>query len=151
VPFFFVYPLAAFSFNVQFRIRCGFNRLLSLLPVFVFPFTRIRAMKIISRIIAIILFLAFFGLALKNTHLVTLNFFLGYQRTDPLAMILLVCFAVGALLGVLAMTPAVFRHRREAGRQRKALIALQKEREAALRAQNEPPAPDSINSAQYFP
>ena len=108
-------------------------------------------MKIISRVIAIILFLAFFGLALKNTHLVTLNFFLGYQRTDPLALILLVCFVVGALLGILAMTPSVFRHRREANRQRKALAALQKEREAELRAQTQPPLPDSVDSAQYFP
>ena len=108
-------------------------------------------MKIISRVIAIILFLAFFGLALKNTHLVTLNFFLGYQRTDPLALILLVCFVVGVLLGILAMTPSVFRHRREANRQRKALAALQKEREAELRAQTQPPLPDSVDSAQYFP
>lgn len=108
-------------------------------------------MKIVSRVIAIILFLAFFGLALKNTHLVTLNFFLGYQRTDPLALILLVCFVVGALLGILAMTPSVFRHRREANRQKKALAALQKEREAELRAQNQPPQPDSVDSAQYFP
>lgn len=110
-------------------------------------------MKILSRIIAIVLFLAFFGLALKNTHQVTLYFFLGYQRTDPLAMILLVVFAVGALFGVLAMTPAVFRHRREAGRLRKALAALRKEREAELRAQTEAPLPDSvnINAAQYFP
>jgi putative membrane protein len=108
-------------------------------------------MKIISRVIAIILFLAFFGLALKNTHLVTLNFFLGYQRSDPLALILLICFAAGALLGILAMTPSVFRNRREANRHRKALTALQKEREAELRAQTQPPLPDSIDSAQYFP
>jgi putative membrane protein len=108
-------------------------------------------MKVLSRVIAIILFLAFFGLALKNTHLVTLNFFLGYQRTDPLALILLVCFVAGALLGILAMTPSVFRHRREANRHRKALNAMQKEREAEIRAQTQPPMPDSIPSAQYFP
>ena len=108
-------------------------------------------MKILSRAIAIILFIAFFGLALRNTNLVTLHFFLGYERTDPLALILLVVFAAGALLGILAMTPSVFRHRREAGRQRKALAALQKEREAEIRAQTQPPLPDSIPSAQYFP
>ena len=108
-------------------------------------------MKVISRVIAIILFFAFFGLALKNTQPVTLNFFLGYQRADPLALILLVCFVAGALLGALSMTPSVFRHRREANRQKKALIALQKEREAELRARNQPPLPDRVNSAQYFP
>jgi putative membrane protein len=108
-------------------------------------------MKMISRVIAIILFLAFFGLALKNTHLVALNFFLGYQRTDPLALILLVCFAIGALLGIMAMTPSVFRHRREAARLRKALAALQKEREAELRAQTQPPLPDIVPGAHYFP
>ncbi|HEY4074069.1 MAG TPA: LapA family protein [Herbaspirillum sp.] len=108
-------------------------------------------MKVISRALAIILFFAFFGLALKNTHLVNLYFFLGYQRTDPLALILLVCFAAGALLGILAMTPSVFRHRREASRHRKALAAYHKEREAELRAQTQPPLPDSVDSTQYFP
>ena len=108
-------------------------------------------MKVLSRAIAIILFFAFFGLALKNTDLVKIRFFLGYERTDPLALILLVVFVAGALLGILAMTPSVFRHRREAGRQRKALTALQKEREAEIRAQTQPPLPDSIPSAQYFP
>jgi uncharacterized integral membrane protein len=108
-------------------------------------------MKVLSRVIAIILFLAFFGLALKNTHLVNLNFFFGYQRTDPLALVLLVCFVVGALLGILAMTPSVFRHRREANRHKKALTALQKEREAESRAKIQAPLPDSVTSTQYFP
>lgn len=104
-------------------------------------------MKIISRIVTLILFLAFFGLALKNTHLVQLNFFLGYQRTDPLALILLVCFAAGALLGILAMTPSVFRHRREASRLKKAAL----QREAEARASVQQPQPDSVHSTPYLP
>jgi len=64
-------------------------------------------MKIVSRLIAAILFIFFFFFALKNTQEVTLHFFLGYERTDPLVLILLVTFVGGAILGVLAMTPIV--------------------------------------------
>jgi len=101
-------------------------------------------MKIVSRLIAAILFILFFFFALKNTQEITLHFFLGYERTDPLVLVLLVCFVVGVVLGVLAMTPIVFRHRREASRHKKALTALQVEREAQQRAQAQPPQPDSV-------
>ena len=107
-------------------------------------------MKIISRLIAAILFVLFFFFALKNTQEITLHFFLGYERTDPLVLVLLVCFVGGAVLGVLAMTPLVFRHRREASKQRKSLSMLQKEREAQLLAQTQQPQPDSVVPPQHL-
>jgi len=88
--------------------------------------------------------------ALKNTQEVTLHFFLGYERTDPLVLILLVTFVGGAILGVLAMTPIVFRHRREASRQKKATNALLKERENEQLAQTQPPQPDSVVTPQHL-
>ena len=64
-------------------------------------------MKIIFRIVAAILFVIFFGFALKNTQEVALQFFLGYEIRGPLVLLLLGFFAAGAALGVLAMTPTV--------------------------------------------
>jgi putative membrane protein len=102
-------------------------------------------MKILSRIAAVILFIAFFWFALKNTDEVTLHFF-RYDIRQPLALLLLAFFAVGAVLGVLAMTPTVFRHRRELSRTRKAVTTLQKEGEAQQIARNSPPPPDSVDN-----
>lgn len=100
-------------------------------------------MKIITRVLAAILFIGFFFFALKNTQEVTLRFFLGYERTDPLVTVILVCFVVGAILGVLAMTPAVFRHRREAMRHKRTIAAMQRELDELQRG-SQPPQPDTI-------
>jgi putative membrane protein len=106
-------------------------------------------MKIVSRLIAAILFILFFFFALKNTQEITLHFFLGYERTDPLVLVLAVCFVGGVVLGVLAMTPIVFRHRREVSRHKKAANLLQKEREVEQRAQQSP-QPDSVVPPQHL-
>lgn len=102
-------------------------------------------MKIIFRIVAAILFIVFFGFALKNTQETALNFFLGYEIRAPLVMLLLAFFAGGAVLGVLAMMPTLFRHRRELGKHRKAIEAMQKEQEAQRQARMQPPQPDSVS------
>src|SRR5438128_7299281 len=107
MPFFFTYNFAS-------------NKLISL---------GTRVMKFISRAIAILLFLVFFGFALKNTQEVTLSFFLNYEIRGPLVLMLLGFFASGAILGVLAMTPALFRHRRNASKSHKALTSMQREQE----------------------
>lgn len=101
-------------------------------------------MKLIFRLIAAILFIVFFGFALKNTQEVALRFFLDYELRGPLVLLLLGFFAGGAVLGVLAMTPTVFRHRRELSRQKKTLGLMQKEHEATQRSIVQPPQPDSI-------
>lgn len=80
-------------------------------------------MTLISRIIAVLLFILFFSFALKNTHEVALHLFLQYELRGPLVLMLLGFFLVGALLGILAMTPTVFRHRREAMKYKQELDA----------------------------
>ncbi len=100
-------------------------------------------MKVITRLIAAILFIGFFFFALKNTQEITLHFFLGYERTDPLVTVILVCFVVGVILGVLAMTPAVFRHRREAMRHKRTIATIQKQLDD-LQAGPQQPQPDAI-------
>lgn len=93
-------------------------------------------MKIISRLIAVILFVAFFFFALKNTQEVTLHFFLGYERTDPLVLIILLCFLVGLALGIIAMVPVIFRYRKTASRQKRAMQTMQTELDTLRSANN---------------
>ncbi|AMP01594.1 lipopolysaccharide assembly LapA domain-containing protein [Collimonas sp. NPDC087041] len=103
-------------------------------------------MKIISRILSILLFIVFFGFALQNKSNVELQFFPGLTMTGPLVLFLLGFFVFGAILGVLAMAPSVFRHRRNASKNKKALTTMQKEQEAQRLAQTQAPQPDSIKN-----
>jgi uncharacterized integral membrane protein len=101
-------------------------------------------MKFISRVIWVILFALFFGFALKNTQEATLRFFWGYEKQAPLVLLLLLFFIAGAVLGVLAMTPTVFRHRRSLSAHKKTIDMMKKEQEAQQLARTQPPQPDSI-------
>jgi len=101
-------------------------------------------MKIVFRIVAFLLFAVFFGFAIKNTQEATLHFFLGYAIQTPLVIMLLVFFAAGAVFGILAMTPTLFRHRRDLGRNQKTLHALQKDIAAQQAARAQPPQPDAM-------
>ncbi|RJF99954.1 LapA family protein [Noviherbaspirillum saxi] len=101
-------------------------------------------MKILFRIVAAILFVVFFGFALKNTQEVALRFFFDYEMRGPLVMLLLAFFAGGASLGILAMLPTVFRHRRELARHRKTITTMEHEQVVQQRARAQPPQPDSV-------
>jgi len=101
-------------------------------------------MKIIVRLFALLLFAIFFGFALKNTDEVVLHLFWNAQTKSPLILLLLAFFVAGAVLGVLAMSGTVLRHRRELTRYKKWLADQQKEAEAALLARSQAPAPDSV-------
>lgn len=101
-------------------------------------------MKMIFRIVAAILFIVFFGFALKNTQEVALRFFFDYEMRGPLVLLLLAFFVCGTALGILAMAPTVFRYRREVSQTKKSLSAMEKEREAQRLARIQPPQPDSV-------
>jgi len=101
-------------------------------------------MKIITRLVAAILFIVFFGFALKNTQESAIKFFWDYEIRGPLILLLLGFFAAGAALGVLAMTPMAFRHRRELTRKRKLISSMQEEHEAEQRARTQPPQADGV-------
>lgn len=101
-------------------------------------------MKYVFRIVAAILFVVFFGFALKNTQEVALRFFFDYEVSAPLVLLLLAFFVCGAALGILAMIPTVFRHRRDLSRHRKTIAAMEKENEAQRRARMQPPQPDGV-------
>ena len=101
-------------------------------------------MKIISRILAVILFVFFFGFALKNTDSVTLRFFWGYEFPGPLVLMLLIFFVAGIVLGIFAMLPTLFRHIRDLSRYKKALAAKEQELAALQNEMRRPPQLDSV-------
>jgi len=103
-------------------------------------------MKFVSTIVGCVLFILFFGFALKNTQEVDLNFFLDYELRGPLVLMLLAFFIAGAALGILALTPTVFRQRRERSQHRNTIQALQSAAGTGVAAPA-PPQPDSVNPA----
>jgi uncharacterized integral membrane protein len=78
-------------------------------------------MRILAWTLRIILFLALFLLALKNTDTVSLRLYFEQVWQAPLILVLLVFFAAGAVVGVLATLATVFRQRREIARLRREL------------------------------
>ena len=100
-------------------------------------------MKFVSTIAGIILFVLFFGFALKNTQEVELHLFLGYVMRGPLVLMLLAFFIAGAALGILALTPTVFRQRRQTSQHKNTIQALQSA--AGTGVANLQPQPDAVN------
>lgn len=103
-------------------------------------------MKILFRIVAAILFIVFFGFALKNTHEVALHFFFDYEVRAPLILLLLAFFIGGTVLGILAMIPTVFRHRRDLSKHKKTIASMERDQEAQRLARIQPPQPDEAVS-----
>lgn len=99
-------------------------------------------MKIIFRLVAFLLFVIFFGFALKNTEEVVLHLYWNAQTKSPLILLLLAFFVVGAVMGVLAMTSTVLRYKRELANQKKLLARLQKETDAEATSKTNPPMTD---------
>lgn len=62
------------------------------------------------------IFFTLFAFALNNQQDVTVHFFFGTQWRTSLVMLVLVAFAAGLALGVLAMVPRWWRHRLAARR-----------------------------------
>lgn len=72
-------------------------------------------MRVLSWFVRLVLFSLLVGLALNNLEPATLHLLFGAQWRAPMIVIVLVVFALGAALGVVAMLPSWVRHRR-AGR-----------------------------------
>jgi len=70
-------------------------------------------MRIIVLVLKIALFLLLLGFAAKNMDSVAVRYFLGLEWQAPLAFVLLVFFAAGALAGLLANLRIVVQQRRE--------------------------------------
>lgn len=66
--------------------------------------------------VKLLVFLLVLGFALKNSHTVIFNSYLGYVWQAPLIIMLGLAFVLGTLTGVLALLPTLFRLRRELAR-----------------------------------
>lgn len=84
-------------------------------------------MRVLAWTLRVILFLALFLLALKNTDTVSLRLYFDQVWQAPLILVLLVFFAAGAALGVLATLATVFRQRREIARLQRELRSRARE------------------------
>lgn len=96
-------------------------------------------MRILSWLFKLVLFLVMMGFALSNTETATLRFFgiPEFEWRAPMVVFLLLFFAAGALIGVIATMPLVLRQRRNIGRLKRSAADGAK---AAARPA-EPPAP----------
>ncbi|AYH45157.1 LapA family protein [Azoarcus sp. DN11] len=89
----------------------------------------------------LLLFFLLFGFAVKNDHLVSLQFFFGSVWQLPLVFVILVAFTAGALLGVTATFGSLLRQRREISRLRRQLLRIERDRPASPSV-TAPPAPE---------
>ena len=93
-------------------------------------------MRFFLWILKVALFLLVLSFAVKNTDMVAVRYYLGYQWEAPLVLVLLVFFCLGVLVGIAASLSQMLR-------QRRALAALRRELSARNRAADAsaPPTP----------
>ena len=70
-------------------------------------------MRALWLILKIALFLLVLTFAVRNTDLVTIRYFLGWEWQSPLVFVMLIAVCAGIALGLLAALPKLFRQRRE--------------------------------------
>src|SRR5262245_5826338 len=69
-------------------------------------------MRALVWLIRAALFVLLFAFALSNRHEVYVNGFLGREWRGPMVFVVLAAFGIGIVVGVLAMLPSWWRHRR---------------------------------------
>ena len=79
-----------------------------------------KMIRYLSWVLRIALFLLLLGFAVKNSELVMLRYYLGYEWQAPLVLIILIFTLVGVVIGVAANLGFVFKQKRE-------ILALKKE------------------------
>ena len=72
-------------------------------------------MRYLNWIFRVVIFLVLLGFAVKNDQPITLHYFFGYEWQSSLVLVLLIFFAAGAVVGVVAMLANVLQQRREIG------------------------------------
>jgi uncharacterized integral membrane protein len=79
-------------------------------------------MRTLILAIKLALFFVVITFAVKNTDMVTVRYFLGWEWQSPLIFVMLIAFCAGIALGLLAALPKLFRQRRE-------ITSIKRERE----------------------
>jgi lipopolysaccharide assembly protein A len=80
-------------------------------------------MRILVWLFRALIFFTLFAFALNNQQQANVHWFFGAEWHAPMVIVVLVVFAAGCALGVLAMVPSWWRHRREARRLTPAVAA----------------------------
>lgn len=78
-------------------------------------------MQILVWLLRAAVFFGLFAFALNNQQIAHVNWFFGFESRAPMVFIVLAAFALGCALGVFAMVPAWWRHRRVVKQQRKSI------------------------------
>ncbi|OYU25616.1 MAG: hypothetical protein CFE41_20370 [Burkholderiales bacterium PBB2] len=73
-------------------------------------------MRILVWLLRAFLFFTLFAFALNNSQESVVRWFFGHEWRAPLVIIVLLAFGLGCAVGVLAMVPAWWKHRRVAKR-----------------------------------
>jgi putative membrane protein len=81
-------------------------------------------MRLLVWLFRALIFFTLFAFALNNQQQANVRWFFGVEWHAPMVIVVLVVFAAGCALGVLAMVPSWWRHRREARRLSPAAAAL---------------------------
>lgn len=76
-------------------------------------------MKVLVWLVRGILFVVLLGLAVKNSELVNLRFYLDSTWQAPLSVVILAAFATGVVVGLTSTVATRLRHGRELRRLRK--------------------------------
>lgn len=96
-------------------------------------------MRFLIWVARIAVFVILLGIAVKNSDIVTVRLFLGASWQVPLVMVMLICFAAGATVGLTALLTTLFRQRHE-------LVQLRRDqqRTGAMSERTAPRAGDSV-------
>jgi uncharacterized integral membrane protein len=71
-------------------------------------------MRVLTWLLRAFIFFTLFAFALNNQQQTTVHWFFGAQWQAPLVFVVLVAFGAGCAIGVMAMVPGWWRHRRAA-------------------------------------
>lgn len=75
-------------------------------------------MRILLWLFRAAIFFTLFAFALNNDHEATVKWFFGHEWRAPMVIVVLSAFALGCALGIMAMLPSWWKHRRLAQAQR---------------------------------
>ena len=81
-------------------------------------------MRFFGWALRLVLFLLLLVFAAKNSESVTVRFLFGSSWPSPLSLVILIAFATGAAFGLAVSLAALLRHRRDAARARREVLAL---------------------------
>ena len=70
-------------------------------------------MRVLVWLFRAFIFFTLFAFALNNQQTATVRWFFGVEWHAPMVIVVLVAFAAGCAIGVLAMVPSWWRHRRD--------------------------------------